>query len=63
MKMAIIRCPKCGADVEEMDCSDFDITDDDVILSKWGECTKCKAEIWWDEYVPNNPIVKIISIE
>jgi endogenous inhibitor of DNA gyrase (YacG/DUF329 family) len=60
---AIIKCPKCGAEVEEMDCSDFDITNDDIILNKWGECTKCKVEIWWDEIVPNNPIVKIISVE
>lgn len=62
--MAKVKCPKCGADIEEMDCSDFDITDDDIILTKWGRCTKCEAEIWWDEYVPNNPRVKdIISVE
>jgi endogenous inhibitor of DNA gyrase (YacG/DUF329 family) len=63
MKMAKIKCPKCGADVEEIDCLDFEITDDDVILKKWGMCTKCKAEIEWNEYVPNNPIVRITSIE
>lgn len=60
---AIIKCPKCGEDVEEMDCSDFDITDDDIILTKWGRCTKCEAEIEWNEYVPNIPIVRITSIK
>ena len=60
---AIIKCPKCGAEVEEMDCSDFDITNDVIILNKWGECTECKAEIWWDEIVPYTPLIRITSIE
>ena len=61
--MARIKCPKCGADVWEIDCIDFDITDDDIILEKWGKCLECNAEIVWNEIVPNNPIVKIISVE
>jgi endogenous inhibitor of DNA gyrase (YacG/DUF329 family) len=61
--MAIIKCPKCGAEVEEMDCLDFDITDEVIIFRKWGECTKCKAEIGWDEFVPNNPIIKNIMVD
>ena len=61
--MARIKCPKCGEKVWEIDCLDFDITDDDIILEKWGKCSECNAEIVWNEIVPNNPIVKIISVE
>lgn len=55
--IALIKCLKCGADIEERDCSDIDITNDDIILEKWGICTECEAEIWWEEVVPNNPII------
>ena len=61
--MAIINCPKCGADVEEKDCLEIDMLDDYIIFRKWGECISCKAEIGWDEFVPNNPIVRNIMVE
>jgi hypothetical protein len=63
MKMAKVKCPKCWVEVKEMDCLDIETNDDDIILRKWGICTKCKAEIGWNEYVPNIPIVRITSIE
>lgn len=61
--MARIKCPMCKSDVEEKDCSDFDITDDVIILNKWGECIECKAEIWWDEIIPNCPAIKIVLVQ
>ena len=61
--IALIKCPKCGADIEERDCSDIDITNDDIVLEKWGICTECEAEIWWDEVVPNNPIIRNVTVE
>ena len=61
--MAKIKCPKCGAKVEEMDCLEIEIADDVIILKKWGECIGCKAEIGWDEVVPNNPTIEKITVD
>jgi hypothetical protein len=61
--MAKAKCPKCWAEIKEMDCLDFELTKDDVILKKWGICTKCKAEIGWNELVPYTPLIRITSIE
>ena len=61
--MGIMKCPNCGAEVEEMDCIDFDVFGDDIIFKKCGECTKCETEVVWHEIVPNKPRIKIISVE
>ena len=38
------KCPKCGADVIDINFGDFQVTSDCLIIDVIATCTKCNTE-------------------